>query len=230
MSMTKSNFQAYALIKFFDKEEHCLMFKNGSSMFRTPHYYRLCEDKGRGDKNESCIGHWDVSLGHEIPNIFINDQPAVTQDVTSVLMYPEKEKTDKWLQSWCVMGPHNDFELSIEEMMKEFGPYFVVLPVQNIEMYAKLISIQSGCEVSFGLVRYSNNPFDFSLTVKDSKFSYQNEFRFFVGECEKNETQDKLLNLQGLNSLLLEADSLKISSPSGITRYLSVGRENIVVV
>lgn len=229
MSIFESNSKAYALIKFFSKEDHYLKFKNGSSMFRPPHYYRLCEDKGRGDINESCIGHWDTSMGHELPSILIDNKQIITEDVASVLMYPENEQRDKWLQSWCVIGPHNGFEYSLELMLKEFGQYFVILPAQNIEMYAKLIGLECGCDVSFGLLRYSNNPMERSLTVKDSIFSYQKEFRFFVGDCEKGETKEKLLNLNGLSALLLEAGSLKLSSPSGETRYCSLGNKEVVV-
>jgi len=55
------NFKGYqralALIKFFSKEEHYLAFRNGNLLLRTPHFYRTCEDLGRGDRNESCLGY-----------------------------------------------------------------------------------------------------------------------------------------------------------------------------
>lgn len=50
----------------------------------------------------------------------------------------------------------------------------------------KLVNQASGSQVRYGFVQYSDNPLDRSLTVKDSKFGYQKEFRFYVGECRKD--------------------------------------------
>lgn len=221
--------QAVALIKFFSEEKHYLAFKDGNSMFRTPHYYRKREDAGRGDRSESCLGYWDKGLGDQMPNLVNNGHPIDIKDADSVLIYPAHEQQDVWLQSWCVMGPHNEFEQSLERMLEEFGAYFVVLPAKHISAYANLVNQASGCQVRYGLVQYSDNPLDRSLTVKDSKFGYQKEFRFYVGECEKDEIQDKELPLQGINNFLLEAGSLKLKSPSGDIKYCSLGRKEVVI-
>lgn len=224
----ESSHQVVALIKFFSKEEDYLAFKDGSSMFRTPHYYRTCKDEGRGDRSESCLGYWDKGLGDKMPNLLSNGHPVDIKDAESVLIYPAHEQQDAWLQSWCVVAPHNEFELSIQQMQDNFGTYFVVLPAKNISAYAELIRQVSGSQVRCSLVQYSDNPLDRSLTVKDTKLGYQKEFRFYVGVCEKDETQDKLLQLQGLNNMLLEAASLKLTSPTGEIRYCSNGRKCLV--
>lgn len=224
----KEALKAVALIKFFSEEEHYLAFKHGFTLMRTPHYYRRCEDRGRGDKNESCIGYWDKNLGDQVPIIeTIGGQPAF-RDVQSLLMYQTHEQEDSWLQSWCMVGPYNDFELSLRRMVEEFGSYFVVLPSQNLSKYADLIRQISGEQVRFGAVGYSDNPLDRSLTVKNSEYSYQKEFRFYVGKCSKDEIQDKKLHILGLNSLLLKAGSLKFSSPTGEVRYISQGGKSVV--
>lgn len=221
--------QAVALIKFFSEEEHYLAFKDECySMFRTPHFYRKREDRGRGDRSESCIGYWDKGLGDKMPSLVSNGRPVDIKDAESVLIYPAHEHQDAWLQSWCVMGPHNEFEQSLERMIDEFGTYFVVLSAKNISAYAKLVNQASGSQVRYGFVQYSDNPLDRSLTVKDSKFGYQKEFRFYVGECRKDEIQDKKLRLQGLNNILFEAASLKFKSPSGEIKYCSLGRKKVV--
>ncbi len=77
---------------------------------------------------------------------------------------------------------------------------------------------------------YTNNPIGRSLTVKDSKYSYQKEFRFFTGQCSKGELQDKFLELPDINNLLLEGQSLKITSPNGAIKYCSVGYNRTVNV
>jgi hypothetical protein len=220
--------KAIALIKFFSEEKHYLAFKNGSSMFRTPHYYRKCEDKGRGDRSESCLGYWDKGLGDQIPNIIIDGHPVDTKDAESVLIYLAHEQKDAWLQSWCVIEPFNGFEQSLEQMLDEFGAYFVVLPAENINAYANLVNQVSGCTVRYGLVRYTDDSLDRSLTVKDSKLGYQKEFRFYLGECAKDEIEDKVPRLQGVNNILLEASSLKLQSPTGEIKYCSLGRKEVI--
>jgi len=220
--------KAIALIKFFSTEEHFLAFKDGSIIFRTPHFYRTCEDIGRGDRNESCLGYWDKRLGDEMPVLINNGRPVDLVDAESVLIYPAREHQDTWLQSWCLIGPDNDFEQSLEHMLNEFGSYFVILPANNISAYAELVSKASGMQVAHGLIQYSDNPLDRSLTVKDSKLDYQKEFRFFVGECPKNEVKDKILNLQGVNEILLNASTLKFQSSSGEIKWCSLGNKKIV--
>ncbi len=227
---TENSQQAVALIKFFSTEKHYLAFKDGSSMFRTPHFYRKREDIGRGDRSESCLGYWDKGLGDQMPNLVSSSHQVDLKDAESLLIYPAHEEQDAWLQSWCVMGPYNEFEQSIERMLEEFGTYFVVLPAKNISAYANLVNQESGYRVRYGLVQYSDNPLDRSLTVKDSKFSYQKEFRFYVGECEKHEITDKEIGLQGINNILLEAASLKLESLSGEIKYCSLGRKEVVTV
>lgn len=220
--------QAVALIKFFSEKEHYLAFKSGCSFFRTPHYFRKREDAGRGDRSESCLGYWDKELGDQMPTIVSNGQLIDIENAQSVLVYPAHEQKDAWLQSWCMVGPHNEFEQSLERILDEFGAYYVVLPAKYINIYARLVGKASGEKARYGLVRYSDNPLDRSLTVKDHKFSYQKEFRFYVGECDKNEVQDKKIYLNGVSNVLLEADTLRLESASGLVRYCSQGQKKVV--
>lgn len=223
-----SSKQAVALIKFFSEKEHYLSFRSGCSLFRTPHFYRKCEDAGRGDRSESCLWYWDKGLGDKMPTVEVNGRPVDFKVLESILIYPAHEKQDAWMQSWSVVGPHNCFEQSLERMLEKFGCYFVLLPAKKIRAYAKLLSKASGSRVRYGFVQYSNNPLDRSLTVKDSTFSYQKEFRFYVGECRKDEIESKTLPLKGLAKMLLEAASLKLTSPSGEIKYCSLGRKEVV--
>ena len=222
---------AFALIKFFSQKEHYLSFKRGMSLFRTPHYYRTCESVGRGDRNESCLSYWDHKLGGDKPKFRKPDGSDIDYNqLKSVLVYPADEQYDSWMQSWAVISPHNDFEHSLEQMQQEFGFYFVILPAKKIKNYASLVEKISGSRVSYGLVQYSDDPRERSLTVKDAKLSYQKEFRFFTGRCSKEELQDRYLDLPDLNELLLDAQSLKLTSPDGLTKYCSVGYKGTVTV
>lgn len=222
--------QAIALIKFFSKKEHYISFRKGTNLFRTPHYYRLDKAAGRGDRSEECIGYWDKRLGDELPSIIDNGNEVNLDGAQSILLYPATEQKDAWLQSWAVIGPHNNFENSLEQMLKEFGPYFVVLPAPKVNAYRHLLAKTSGCKVHMGLVGYSDNPLKRSLVVKDSKFSYQKEFRFLLSECSKGEKRDKKVQVQGINKLLLKASSLKLASPSGEVKYCSLGNHKVVTV
>jgi len=224
----KPKSQAVALVKFFSKKEHYLAFKKGSILFRTPHYYRKIEDAGRGDRGESCLGYWDKQLGDDLPAVISNGDKIDIDNVKSILVYPAVEQKDAWLQSWSIIGPHNNFENSLEQMLNEFGAYFVILPATKIKAYKDLLAKASGCKVKMGEIRYSDNPLEKSLVVKDSKFSYQKEFRFFLGECLKDEKSDKNIQLQGLNKMLLEAFSLKLESPSGEIKYCALGHGKVI--
>lgn len=218
-----------ALIKFFSKKEHYLAFKNGSVLFRPPHYYRLRDDIGRSDRNESCVGYWNNELGDDMPQLFKNEKPIDPKDVKSILIYPLAEPKDSWMQCWSMIGPHNCFENSLEQMLCEFGTYFVILPAENISKYAKLLTKASGLKIAHGLVKYSEDPKKRSLSVKDSRLSYQKEYRFLVGTCDKDEVQEKRIENLNLEPILLEASSLKFESPSGEIRYCSLGNQKVVV-
>lgn len=226
----KGRQKANALIKFFSDKNHYLNFKRGNSFFRTPQYYRLCKDEGRGDKNESCILYSNRLLGDAMPEFSLHGRPLDLNEINSILVYPADEQKDSWMQSWCVFGPHNNFELSWQRIIKEFGSYFVVLPAKNIEKYAELIGKHSGERVRYGAMKYSNDVLRQSLTCKHSDYSYQKEFRFYVGNCEKDVNEDKTLFLSGLNSLLEDVGSMRITSPNGKVRYFSQGGEKVVEV
>ena len=221
--------EAMSLIKFFSKEEHFLWLKDWYTMFRTPHYYRECEDIGRGDKNESVIGFWDQRRGDDIPQLMINGKPIDISSIQSLMIYPPHEQSDSWMQSWCVVGRFNKFELSLARMLEEFGIYFALLPSKNIKRYATALQETSGLDVNFGFMRYSDNPLERSLSVKDQSFEYQKEFRFYVGSCDKNEKQDMELRVKNMSSLLTEAGSLKFTSENGEVRYCSTGSKEVVL-
>lgn len=227
----QSSQSAFALIKFFSQKEHYLSFLNGTSLFRTPHYYRTCEDIGRGDRNESCLLFCDPTFGGKKPKFSLSDGTEINyNEFESVLIYPADEQHDAWMQSWAIIGPHNDFEGALEQMQQEFGSFFVMLPANRIEDYAQLVENTSGLKVSFGSVQYSEDPTERSLTVKDSRFSYQKEFRFFAGKCLKGELGEKFFELPELRTLLLNAQSLKLTSPNGVVTYCSVGHGRTVTV
>lgn len=230
--MVKNSSQsAFALIKFFSQKDHYLSFLAGTSLFRTPHYYRTCEDIGRGDRNESCVLFWDRKLGGVKPKFIRQDGLEMSdKELESVLIYPIHEQHDAWMQSWAILGSHNRFEEALEQMQQEFGSFFVILAANRIEDYAELLEKASGLKVSFGSVQYSEDPTERSLTVKDSRFSYQKEFRFFVGQCPKGTLEEKFFELPELRNLLLNAQSLKLTSPNGIVKYCSVGHNRTVTV
>ncbi|AVW98910.1 hypothetical protein [Vibrio vulnificus] len=222
---------AFALIKFFSQKEHYLSFVAGTSLFRTPHYYRICEDEGRGDPSESCISFWNRKVGGVKPKLVKPDGTEFgDKDVESILVCSAYEQYDSWMQSWAIISPHNDFESSLEQMIQEFGSFFVLLPVNKIKEYANLVEKASGLKVSYEAVRYTDVLTERSLTVKDLKFSYQKEFRFFVGQCPKGESKDKFLDLPELSSLLLDGQTLVLTSPNGVVKYCSLGHTSVVTV
>ncbi|MBC3618850.1 hypothetical protein H8R01_16350 [Vibrio metschnikovii] len=228
----QSPLSAFGLIKFFNQEEHYLSFLNGTSLFRTPHYYRQCEDKGRGDSRESCILYWDKNISDKKPTISMLDNSSTRyenyNDFESILIHPAIEQYDAYMQSWAIIGPHNGFENSLEQMKKEFGEYWVILPANNINRYVRLVEKASGNKVNYGAIQYSDNPMEFSLTVKSSIYSYQKEVRFFTGNCSKTEVDSKFFKLPKLKKLLLNAQTLKLELPDARKIYCVVGQKGVV--
>ncbi|PHI37257.1 hypothetical protein CBQ28_09595 [Pseudoalteromonas sp. GCY] len=219
---------AYSLIKFFSCREHLESFKNGSVLFRTPHYYRLCEEIGRGDQAESCLGYWSRDSGHEFPEIYTEHGQALNLgSIKSLLVYPLKEQSDSWLQSWSIIGKYNKFENSIEKMLKDFGPYFVLLPAQNINKYVSAITKITGLKVEHGAIKYSNDIMEKSLSVKGQTFEYQKEYRFLLGECDKSCKDDLAVNISNMSTLLSNAKSLKFENPKGDILYCSTGEKRV---
>ncbi|HAS8291303.1 TPA: hypothetical protein I7707_21665, partial [Vibrio vulnificus] len=78
------------------------------------------------------------------------------KDVESILVCSAYEQYDSWMQSWAIISPHNDFESSLEQMIQEFGSFFVLLPVNKIKEYANLVEKASGLKVSYEAVRYTD--------------------------------------------------------------------------
>jgi hypothetical protein len=216
--------QGTVLIKFFTEEEHLKQFISGSILCRTVHYYRICDDVGRGDRYESCFGYWDKSLNDTLPNIKMDNRPFDLSKASSILIYPMSEPLDGWVQCWSLIGPHNGFEDSIDKLAKEFGKYFVLLPCSKIEQYVSLISQANGISITHGLVGYSNRREEFGIGVKTDALAYQREYRFIFGECLKGAILDRTFNTKPLYDLVIPAGSLKFVKPSGETIYYSGGR------
>ncbi|WP_208281648.1 hypothetical protein [Massilia oculi] len=223
----KNSQRALALIRLISEEQWYLASRNGEMRLRTPHYFRNKEDPGRGDRHESCVGHWSKTLGHEMPTISKDGVPMDMTDVETLLMYPIDEQKDAWMQSWSIIGPDNYYEESLQRLVNEFGPYFVLMPAKHIATYAAMLEQATGASVRYGPVQYSDDPMQRSLTVKDSEFAYQKEFRFFVGECSKFETQDKDIRLEGINKILSSGESLKFET-AGKKTYFGLGQKTII--
>jgi len=223
----KNTQRAVALIKLISEEQWYLASRNGDMLLRTPHYFRNKEDPGRGDRHESCVGYWDRKRGHEMPAISSDGAPMDMADVETLLMYPIDEQKDAWMQSWSIVGPDNYYEESLQRLVNEFGPYFILMPVKHIVNYIAMLEQATGLSVRGGPVQYSDDPMKRSLTVKDSEFAYQKEFRFFVGECSKFETQDKHVHVEGIDKILSVGESLKFET-AGKKTYFGLGQKTII--
>lgn len=205
-------------------------FKRGEVLLRTPHYYRTHDEPGRADRFESCVGFYDKNRGHNLPKFEIPIDVQTLNDVQSVLIYPMNEPNDAWIQSWSAVGTHNNFEDSLSRMIKEFGSYFVFLPAKRIATYEQRLSKKSRLVVKSGLVEYTKDSSKRSLMMKTIDFEYQREYRFLVGECEKNYKEDLNIKVGNMQPILTEAMSFKFLKPDGTSIYCGIGDDKVLSV
>jgi hypothetical protein len=103
---------------------------------------------------------------------------------------------------------------NINRMRIEFGKYYAFISGVNLE---KLVSRLSNCtdfNIDHGNVNYSNSQIEWSAVCKSDEYSYQQEYRFLVGNCGHTDTQpliikcdQSLRDLIGANQLLQISDN-----------------------
>jgi hypothetical protein len=126
------------------------------------------------------------------------------------------------------MGTHNNFDDSLAKMLKNFGKYFVFLEAKRIETYKQRLSKKSGLEATGRIVIYTCNSLKHSSIAKKQSLEFQKEFRFFLGECEKDNADEFYSKVGNLKPILTEIGSGKVTKPDGTITYFSVGHDDVI--
>ncbi|MDO6488269.1 hypothetical protein Q4503_11190 [Colwellia sp. 6_MG-2023] len=225
-----NSYPIHGLLKFFSCKEHMDSFKRGKVKFATPHYYRTNPNPNIADQLESCIEFSTDTNNFE--KIISKYEGANGIDIlkskNNLLICPNHEPKDAFIQCWFALGSHNKFEDSLSKMLMNFGSYFVFLDVKKIETYKQRLLKKSGLKVKGNIVNYTDDNLKHSLIVKKQDLEYQKEFRFFLGECEKNNAEDRFFELGSLKPILTEMRSGKVISADGTITYFTSGHSEVV--
>jgi len=133
----EKTFQAYSLIKFFSNEEYLNDLLEGKIYCNTPEYYRLANQEGMADKNESCVVAYRKDR---------NDEPikvtVAGKDITSVISATiwNNTRKDSWLHCWFMLH----FEPNIKDILCPFGK-----PAYLARTIAGKVRWGSRCWISF---------------------------------------------------------------------------------
>jgi hypothetical protein len=181
-----SNGSRLGYLKFFRDVDKLKSFEDGLFYCNTPEFYRQSTDDGISDLHESCFHAYRKSRGDDAVKIQINGTKieGITDSTTHL-----GGLKDRWLHCWFSFDmPESDTEFDalyqrVQAMRKEFGENFAFIPSAHIRQFVNRLRSASDLNIEYGDVKYSDNKQEWSFACKSSKYSYQKEFRFVVGEC-----------------------------------------------
>jgi hypothetical protein len=219
-----------ALIKW-GQGSHLEQLIQGSLYLNTPEFYRLSADKEFGDKYESCAytyRKWRDEIG---PVILKDGVPLSQFYLTSMTVYGATDQSF-YLHCWSMVSAWDDareLKALIADLQKQremLGPCFVALRARDI---GTLLDRIKGIEPTAGCshIEYSDNPNQQSCVCKRTRFSWQREFRFLVGQCAEKETTPRCLEVGDLSDLLLFNGTLDVA---GETAGLSIGPDGVAIL
>lgn len=200
--------QLFGLLKFFKNQDHLRDLLDGKLYCNTPEYYRLSNEEGISDKNESAVHTYRKKRGDKnVRVIFGRYELEGLIDTT----LQSGDLKDAWLHCWVSLELPNDvhqFALLAEDLnriRKEFGTSYVYLPGGKIRPLIEIIKTITDKQVHSGMVKYSANTMLWNPVCKSIDYSYQREYRILVGQCDITSTQPLVPNYSpGFRHLLLK--------------------------
>lgn len=206
------------LLKFFSKPEYLDDFLRGNLFCNTPHYYRNCNGAGVSDRFEACIGYFNRSLGQREPAIVMDGKPFDISKATEVFTFLDEDYCDSWLSCWFILEvPQSDLELislkkDLCRVVKEFGDNYVLLPSKSFVSFHQLLS-KGAYKMVNKPIKYTDNDLIRGMFIKRPEFSYQREYRFAFGECDKSELKPLCLkvNADELAKLIIQKPKIKFT-------------------
>ncbi|WP_298941279.1 hypothetical protein [uncultured Psychromonas sp.] len=203
------------IIKFFRDMDKLNQFVEGLFYCNTPEFYRLSESTGVSDLNESCVSAFRKSRGDDSCSLFIDGREL--SSIESMTLQRGDHK-DSWMHCWFALTvPDTDADLKelfddINRIRIEFGCNYVFMESNNITEFVSRISTVTKTKLKYELVSYSKDSNDWNAICKSSKYSYQREYRFLVGECKHNDIQPiKLKYEQGFADLVYVNKKLELT-------------------
>jgi len=192
------------LIKW-GKLKHLEALLNGILHLNTPEFYRMRPADAFGDPNESCGYSYRNTRDRTPPTLMIDGREIDEFVDLTVFNGPARES---YLHCWTALTlPADSNELEIMKrdflrMRDEFGPDYVSLPADRIDQFIQSVAEADALSPIGRRVTYSKEPKDWNSLCKDSRYSFQREFRFLVGPCVPSVPTPKKLFLGDLSSVM----------------------------
>lgn len=214
-----------ALIKW-GKAEYLSSLAAGELYLNTPLYYQENADKAFGDRFESCAYSYREGRDRRAPELRVDGLPLKDLKLTSANIFTATDRyyyLHCWsmISAWRSADELNSLLEDLQRQRQERGPCFVALRARDIEtLLARIQAVETDAHCSH--VEYSPDPNRHGCVCKRQQFSWEREFRFLVGECDKKETEARVLQLGDLSDLLLLNGALDLLN--GDTKLTIDGR------
>lgn len=175
-----------ALIKFYREESNLDALMRGVFYCNAPEYYRLSEEEGVGDNNESCIHSFRKSRGD--PQAILVIDCHELKGLSALTTHGNHYK-DMWLHCWTAFEFPPDYAglrrlaEDLATVRENFGLHYAVMEATQIVPFVNRLSTLTDKKIVHGLVDYSDNEMEWHALCKASRFAYQREYRFAVGQC-----------------------------------------------
>lgn len=204
-----------ALVKFFRDQRHLSAFMDGTLYCNTPEHYRLSNEEGVSDHDESCALSYRESRGDKPLELQL-DGHAI-DGIQSLSLHADTIR-DAWLHCWVALEiPKTEQDLlrqieDLNRIRREFGTSYVVLPHPKVMEFVAIVTRTTEHPVWHGQVRYSDKRIEWGPRCKSTRYSYQREYRFLVGQCPESSTEALVLrHSPGFRGLLMENAPLEMT-------------------
>ena len=210
------NNKTVAILKFFKDKDNLDYLLSGGFYCNTPEFYRMSKNEGVSDVNESCLQSYRSKRGDKPIELRINGEVIEGIDNLTV---QNKSLKDRYLHCWfAIRIPETnedleEFTRSINRMRSEFGENYAFIRMGNVSTLVKRLGKNTTSKIDYGNVVYSKDPTEWSVACKSTEYSYQQEYRFLVGNCDHTDTKPfEIVCDQRLDDLIDYNQNLEIKN------------------
>lgn len=215
--------QPIGLVKFFRNEEYLDKLIDGYLHCQPPEVFRLSEQEGVSDKNESCRASYrkgrkgDIEYTIEIAGRTLNPEDVLGFTIQNGL------SKDAWMHCWFTIRlPEDDVQLSslkadIERMKQQFGGHYAFILATSIQTFADRLEELTDKRLIGREVVYTDDEAKWDNLTKSLDYSYQREYRFLLGECSTSEKESFVIeDSRGFSQWILKSPSLKFQNEENV--------------
>lgn len=229
----------YGLLKFFRNEDYLDSFIDGTVHFSTPETFRLSQEEGVGDADESASATYRRGRGDEDEwEIRAKNDDGTWTSIPGVqsITIRNTGQPDRWLHCWMELGFEGSDDglerlgSDLERVLDAFGRNYVFIPAKHIaSLMDRLRDAAPEADLGLFKVKYSDEPHRLGPYCKRVEYAYQREVRIMLDECEEHETEARQIKVaQGFSDLVSKNPGLHITEDRPGGRVLKLTAEGAV--